>query len=58
MEYENVTQGGLFGNAVLAAMIAFIFRKKFHFVASAFKIIGHGNADNNLESPCTSLGYT
>jgi hypothetical protein len=30
----------------------FIFRKQFYFVISGLKIIGHGNPDNNLESPC------
>jgi hypothetical protein len=30
----------------------FIFRKQFYFVVSGLKIIGHGNPDNNLESPC------
>jgi hypothetical protein len=33
----------------------FIFHKQFYFVVSGLKIIGHGNPDNNLESPCTSL---
>jgi hypothetical protein len=32
----------------------FIFRKNFCFVVSDLKIIGHGNPDNNLESPCTT----
>jgi len=27
-------------------------RKQFYFVISDLKIIGHGNPDNNLESPC------
>jgi hypothetical protein len=31
----------------------FIFRKQFYFVVSGLKIIGHGNPDNNLESPCS-----
>jgi hypothetical protein len=30
----------------------FIFRKQFYFVVSGLKIIGHGNPDNNLETPC------
>jgi hypothetical protein len=30
----------------------FIFHKQFYFVVSGLKIIGHGNPDNNLESPC------
>jgi hypothetical protein len=25
---------------------------QFYFVVSGLKIIGHGNPDNNLESPC------
>jgi hypothetical protein len=32
----------------------FIFRKQFYFVISGLKIIGHGNPDSNLESPCIS----
>jgi hypothetical protein len=30
----------------------FIFRKQFYFVVSGLEIIGHGNTDSNLESPC------
>jgi hypothetical protein len=30
----------------------FIFHKQFCFVVSGLKIIGHGNPDHNLESPC------
>jgi hypothetical protein len=33
----------------------FIYRKQFYFVVSGLKIIGHGNPDNNLESPGTSM---
>jgi hypothetical protein len=33
----------------------FIFRKQFYFVVSGLKIIGYGNPDNNLESPCISI---
>jgi len=29
-------------------------RKQFYFVVSGLKIIGHGNPDNNLESPYIS----
>jgi hypothetical protein len=29
----------------------------FYFVTSDMKIIGHGNADNNLESPCIIPTY-
>jgi hypothetical protein len=36
----------------------FIFRKQFYFLISGLKIIGHGNPDNNLESPCIyGLGW-
>jgi hypothetical protein len=31
----------------------FIFRKQFYSVPSDLKIIGHGNPNNNLKSPCT-----
>jgi hypothetical protein len=30
----------------------FLFREQFYFVVSVFKIMGHGNPDNNLESHC------
>jgi hypothetical protein len=36
---------------------AFIFRKQFYLLASDLKIIGHGNPDNNLESPGISFIY-
>jgi hypothetical protein len=58
MEYESVHQKVLFGNAVLTALMTSliellcIFRKQFHFVISSFKITGHRNPDNNLDSPC------
>jgi hypothetical protein len=29
-----------------------IIRKQFYLIVSGLKIIGHGNPDNNLESPC------
>jgi hypothetical protein len=35
----------------------FIFRKQFYFVASGFKITGHGNPDNNLESHYIATSY-
>jgi hypothetical protein len=59
-EYESVTQKVLFGNAVLAALMSgrrydtFIFRKLFYF-SSGLNIIGYGNPDNNLESPCITM---
>jgi hypothetical protein len=34
----------------------FIFRKQFYFVMFDLKIIGHGNPDSNLESPCSTHG--
>jgi hypothetical protein len=33
----------------------FIFRKQFYFAVSGLNIIGHGNPDNNLESPCVCM---
>jgi hypothetical protein len=32
-----------------------MFHKQFYFAVSGLKIIGHGNPDNNLESPCTAI---
>jgi hypothetical protein len=32
-----------------------IFRKQFYFVVSGLKMIGHGNSDNNFESPCIKV---
>jgi hypothetical protein len=32
MEYEDAIQGVLFGNAILAALMTFIFRRQFHFI--------------------------
>jgi hypothetical protein len=34
----------------------FIFRQQFYFIISGLKITGHGNPDNNLESPCVTSG--
>jgi hypothetical protein len=34
---------------------AFIFRQQFYFILPGLKIIGHGNPNNNLESPCIIL---
>jgi hypothetical protein len=56
MEYENLTQNVLFGNAILPTLVCdwfiytFIFHKQFYFIISGVKNIGHGNPDNNLES--------
>jgi hypothetical protein len=33
---------------------ALIFRNQFYFLIYGLKITGHGNTDNNLESPTTS----
>jgi hypothetical protein len=33
-------------------MYTLIFRKQFYCIFSGLNIIGHGNPDNNLESPC------
>jgi hypothetical protein len=35
----------------------FIFRKQFYFVVPGLKFIGHGNPDNNLESPCIMVRF-
>jgi hypothetical protein len=57
-EYENV-----FGNVVLAALTSgrkydtLIFHKQFYFVVSGLKIIGYGNPDCNVESPCISVCF-
>jgi hypothetical protein len=45
MEYENVTPNVLFGNAVLVALES---GRKYDVIPKN----GHGNPDNNLESPC------
>jgi hypothetical protein len=53
-EYESVTQKVLFGNTVLAALMPWVALS--YSVSSSillfpvWKIIGHGNCDNNLES--------
>jgi hypothetical protein len=54
MEYESITQ------KVLVLVYQYCrtlknFRMQFYFIVSGFKIIVHGNPDNNLESLCTSI---
>jgi hypothetical protein len=52
MIYENETQNVSFGNAILAALMS---GKKYDVITqNSLKIIGHGNHDNTLESPCTN----
>jgi hypothetical protein len=61
MEYESVTQKVLlFVESVLQnskqlqlARLSY-FVSSFYFAVSGLKIVGHGNADNNLESLCIS----
>jgi hypothetical protein len=57
-EYESVTQSIKTSmrrvqrcQLKLSELLLHI-RKQFYFPVSSFKITGHGNPDNNLESPC------
>jgi hypothetical protein len=49
MELAHHAQPSAQENACQEIHIHFIFRKQIYFVVSSFKIIGHGNPDNNLE---------
>jgi hypothetical protein len=57
-KYESVTQRVLFGNVVFTALM---YGRIYDVIpqngdcSRESKIIGHGNPDNNLESPCISL---
>jgi hypothetical protein len=57
-EHKSVTQKVIFGNAVLAALMS---GRKYDVIlqncdcSKESKIVGHGNPDNNLESPSISL---
>jgi uncharacterized FlgJ-related protein len=51
-EYENaIKKFDSLRNNIFSYI--FILRKHFLFIASDLKITGHGNPDNNSESPCT-----
>jgi len=52
MILKNVTTALKAVPQQLVQSYTFIFRKQFYSVVSGLKIIGHGNPDNNLESPC------
>jgi hypothetical protein len=50
--FSPIHQWGEYSVAKYSLSLAFIFRKQFCFGPSGLKIIGNGNPDNNLESPC------
>jgi hypothetical protein len=52
MEYEKVTHNIFTTYRINFMSYFFIFRKQFHNIIYDFKIIGHENPDNNLESLC------
>jgi hypothetical protein len=53
MEYENVIQTVLFILESILQNAKQFQHGQFYFYIFYFKIIGHGNPNNNLESHCT-----
>jgi hypothetical protein len=59
-EYDRVAQKSLIWqrcsrrNDISFCELHLVFHKKFYFVVSGLKIIGHGNPDSNIESTCVT----
>jgi hypothetical protein len=56
-EYQSVTQKALLLIESILYNAKQLQHVQFYFVVSGYKIIGHGNPDNNLESLCICLHF-